>query len=1281
MVADRIAAHRGVHRDVRSDCATCHAEHAGVDAELRPFDTRRFNHLAETGFALSGKHEPLARDCAKCHKTRSFLTAQPACTACHADTHRGSLGPNCTSCHSTAVAVAGARQQFDHSRAKFLLVGAHRTVECARCHVNKVFAGLKFAACVDCHRQPHRQMFSGDCTSCHNNDTWRTRKVDHARTPFPLRGAHSSVACASCHVKSAVQVRLKAERCVDCHADVHRGQFKQDCIKCHQETSFRKAPFDHGTQTRFALTGKHAALACGKCHKAASTLATSSRTAGPGASITKAVLFTGLSSACASCHEDIHRGATGPACQTCHSTSDFHAVTYTHAPALNAFFVGRHGATASTCGACHGSLGPRAGISPTASPLAVTGTHSPSPVMPIGRWTFKSLGTVCATCHADAHEGEFAGSCDRCHAIDETRFSASRFSHASTGFPLNGKHKAVDCARCHKRGGTPSSPPGASLPGGPPTRTNGPAVTLVSLVSPQTLAPPPGGARPPKFKGMGKECASCHQDVHLGQLGNRCGLCHTEDTFALPKYVHPAPIRPLLVGSHGTLACRACHKSETGTFPAGRGVAVRFKGFGTACASCHRNDDAHRGALGVACEQCHTPQRWESASRAFHKDGIFPLEGRHLTVPCASCHLNGVIKGTPTQCYDCHWSRRHDDPYQTRLGTQCEDCHRPVAWTAVNWNHSARTGFALNVAHQVLRCDSCHKEQRFEATRGMSCASCHQDAYRRTTQPNHAAAGFPLACEACHQASQASWSQAAFDHNSRFPLVGVHASQACASCHKNSLFAGTPRDCFSCHRADYQKTASPNHAAAGFSTTCEQCHRSTDPTWTSGQGFNHNSVFALVGVHATQACAACHKNNVYKGTSRDCVGCHLTSYQKTTSPNHVSAGLPTTCEQCHRNTDASWSSSQGFNHNATFPLVGVHATQACTACHKNGVYKGTPRDCVGCHLADYQKTTSPNHASAGFSTTCDSCHRPTDPAWKNGGFNHASVFPLVGLHATQACTACHKNGVYKGTPRDCVGCHLAAYQKTTNPNHAAAGFPTTCDQCHQASASAWQGAGFNHAAFFPLVGLHATQICAACHKNGVYKGTPRDCVGCHLANYQKTTNPNHAAAGFATTCDSCHQASASTWSSSFDHNRYWPLLGRHAQQTCSACHKNNVYAGTSTACVSCHLTNYQQTTSPNHTAAGFPTTCDTCHKVSDSTWQQGTFNHNRFPITSGPHAGQPCSVCHNVANNFATFTCTGCHDRATTDGHHRSVNGYRYDSAACYACHPNGRAGIPMPRP
>ncbi len=109
-IADRIAAKKGVHRDAATGCEGCHAEHAGVDAELRPFDPKNFNHAAETGFPLDGRHAPLARACARCHKSRSFLEARADCASCHQDVHKGSLGTACAACHTTAVPFAEARK-------------------------------------------------------------------------------------------------------------------------------------------------------------------------------------------------------------------------------------------------------------------------------------------------------------------------------------------------------------------------------------------------------------------------------------------------------------------------------------------------------------------------------------------------------------------------------------------------------------------------------------------------------------------------------------------------------------------------------------------------------------------------------------------------------------------------------------------------------------------------------------------------------------------------------------------------------------------------------------------------------------------------------------------------------------------------------------------------------------------------------------------------------------------------------------------------------------------
>ena len=527
------------------------------------------------------------------------------------------------------------------------------------------------------------------------------------------------------------------------------------------------------------------------------------------------------------------------------------------------------------------------------------------------------------------------------------------------------------------------------------------------------------------------KCLSCHaavakrielkKGVHREVTGD-CEVCHIEhkgvdvDLRPLDKkgFDHKEETGFALTGNHAALSatCERCH------------VARSFMTLTPACSTCHK--DPHQGAMKDPCAKCHTPEGWANPERGFHKATGFPLEGRHLTVPCASCHLKGAVKGTPRTCYDCHWIRRQDDRYRTRLGKQCEECHRPTAWTAVQWDHAAKTGLPLNASHRTVGCDGCHKNQTFKGTIP-ECASCHREDYQETENPSHAAAGFPLSCELCHSPGDTSFRQTKFNHGQIFTLVGQHAVQPCAACHKNNVYRGTPRECYGCHRSDYESVKDPDHVAAGFPTTCEICHKPTDASFSQGS-FDHSQSFQRVGVHATQPCAACHKNNVFANTPRECYGCHQANYQATRDPNHVAAGFPTTCELCHRPTDASF--SQGtFNHDQFFQRVGIHATQPCAACHKNNVYKGTPRECFGCHQANYQATTNPNHAAAGFPTTCEVCHRPTDTSFSQGTFNHP-YFPMS--MGNNICSNCHTDPL-NFKVFTCTTCHT---RSSTDSDHS-----------------------------------------------------------------------------------------------------------------------------------------------------------------------------------------------------------------------------------------------------
>ena len=568
-VADRIAKKVGVHRNVTTDCVTCHVEHAGADAELRPFDVASFDHRAETGYALDGLHAPLAQQCASCHKTRSFLTASTSCASCHTDTHNGSLGASCSTCHTTSVRFTQATSGFDHARAAFPLTGAHATVACADCHANKVYKPVAFDTCAACHKNPHQPALPGACTSCHTTGAWRTTKVDHARTAFPLRGRHDTVACAACHVKPALAVTPRSDTCAACHTDPHKGVFKQDCGSCHTETSFKKGTFDH-TTTRFALVDKHSGLACAACHADAGGKAedtrqraegTRQKTAGvPAARAASAVPvpaaadFRGLKTNCDSCHTDVHRAELGTACETCHTAKSFEVTPFTHAKP-RPFFDGQHASV--TCQECHVE---------TMRPVR---TNVKELALRVG---FPSTATQCVGCHRDIHLGQVRQTCESCHAIETRDFGVVGFSHTATTFPLTGKHSPLACEACHKV---------------------------------ETRAYPAATGTARRLTGIGTTCVSCHQDPHAGQLKDACQTCHTVDSFHVTTYTHQHARRrrDFFTGRHVAAQCAACHKP----MPSVVKTATPVVGYAipTTCTTCHT--DIHRGSLGPACETCHRP--------------------------------------------------------------------------------------------------------------------------------------------------------------------------------------------------------------------------------------------------------------------------------------------------------------------------------------------------------------------------------------------------------------------------------------------------------------------------------------------------------------------------------------------------------------------------------------------------------------------------------------------------------------------------------------------------
>ena len=641
-------------------------------------------------------------------------------------------------------------------------------------------------------------------------------------------------------------------------------------------------------------------------------------------------------------------------------------------------------------------------------------------------------------------------------------------------------------------------------------------------------------------------------------------------------------------------------------------------------------------------------------------------------------------------CVTCHQPDFEGAHGGSGFPTTCTTCHDANAWDDATFEHAmVANGFGLVGAHDQLPCAACHNpppgfEPLFLAAGQDDCVACHQADY----QQEHADSGFPTTCLTCHDTED--WSGAIFEHAALangFGLVGAHEALDCSACHGPPpdlipLFTPTNQDdCFTCHQQDYQD----EHADDGFPTTCLTCHNTDD--WDDAT-FAHAAIangFGLVGAHEVLDCSACHGPPpdlvpLFTPTDQDdCFTCHQDDYQD----EHAGTGFPTTCLSCHNTQD--WDDAT-FSHASVsngFALVGAHEVLDCSACHGpppgfEPLFSATgDEDCVACHQPDFDNA----HAGSGYPTSCLSCHNTDE--WEGAVFEHAAVangFGLVGSHEQLPCLACHNpppgfEPIFAPTNEDdCFTCHQQDYQD----EHAGSGFPTTCLTCHDVD-----GWDFSHTSAgngFSLIGAHDALDCSACHAPDL---TPlfnpqdeNDCFTCHQVDYQQ----EHANDGFPYECLTCH--TVNTWSgATFNHasaSGGYPLVGAHEAQPCSACHGPPpdlvplFNPANADDCYTCHQDEYQQ----EHGGSGFPTTCLVCHNNDD--WGDADFNHDAafFPIFSGKHRNewQTCMDCHIDPDNFNIFSCLTCHEhnQQDTDDDHSEVQGYVYESSACYACHPNG---------
>jgi hypothetical protein len=468
----------------------------------------------------------------------------------------------------------------------------------------------------------------------------------------------------------------------------------------------------------------------------------------------------------------------------------------------------------------------------------------------------------------------------------------------------------------------------------------------------------------------------------------------------------------------------------------------------------------------------------------------------------------------------------------------------------------------------------------------------------------------------------------------------VKQEEHCANCHDRSNARTQSALCMDCHKdiaADVQDHKGYHgrmtNAAVGECRACHSEHkgRAADIVQFSRAQFDHQFTdFALEGAHAPLDCGSCHKTaEKWRKVVATCGGCHK-------ADDVHGAQFTQSCGECH--DSASWSGGK-FDHDKTqFKLTGAHSNVACDGCHIGGLYKPTPKSCVGCHATDDE-----HRGSRG--EDCAKCHVTKE--WKTAKYDHLKEtgYQLLGAHDRINCVACHRSGNYKDKiPKDCNGCHQA------DDSHAAR-FGPKCGDCHDNER--WQLPNYDHAKRhdFPLIGAHAKIDCYACHTAVVAaQKLPKDCAGCH-----RSEDPH--AGKLKDACDRCH--GQQDWRSglTFDHDltRY-PLLGLHRVVSCAQCHATLAFKAAPATCGECHA-------HEDVHKGGLGNKCETCH--SPNGWPLWTFDHAKqthFALLGG-HAKLQCAACHlqPPGTTKTSLVCASCHQK---DDRHLGEYG-----AQCDRCH------------
>ncbi|MBI1947656.1 MAG: hypothetical protein HYS27_18355 [Deltaproteobacteria bacterium] len=779
------------------------------------------------------------------------------------------------------------------------------------------------------------------------------------------------------------------------------------------------------------------------------------------------------------------------------------------------------------------------------------------------------VGTqLCASCHRE-HRGASA-------SLIEWQPAKRTFNHAQTGWPLQGSHKGIDCAKCHE---------GRRI-------IDDDVKVLVKKTGRDTML------------GLSKTCERCHFDEHRGQVGDRCEKCHTAETFdKAPLFSHSKDARFPLIGRHRKAACDKCHATLTDedfdarAFPAARTATyLQMKDIPHgSCVSCH--DDAHRGQLGKACARCHSPEGWTnikqtSGDLGFHDKTDYPLRGEHTSVACKTCHgpsrgRRAVFKGLKhAACADCHLDAHAGQLDDAKPGKACDRCHQVTGFLPVLFDLAMHkeTRWPLEGAHAAVACNRCHTGDAKIAKRAATAIKKEAESFGRRPLASAARLDVPDAgerCEACHKDPHGGQFQPEAKRANRAPIAAKVAERGCRACHQPTAFAD--------------------------------------------RLFKHDdSAFPLTGKHQDAPCGRCHEATagatgvmrnvvVYRPLGTACAGCHADEHV-----GQLARDGRTDCERCH---ETGGFVPARFDHGdpkqARFALLGKHQGAKCAGCHvevelgggdKAARYRPLAMVCVGCHEDEHKGAfdafVPTSTTGTGGKASCDACHTPE--GFMPASFDHGRTgFPLRGRHVGVGCVSCHAGDFERPVPQSCAACHQDPHAQE---------FGLMCASCHGED-------GFNAPRFsvdshrrtrFPLTGRHGALPCEECHVEKRDRGFARattDCNVCHAADAVRATavSVNHQRAPFTDSCARCHEPVAFAPARLPEHDACFPInRGAHTGVRCTECHtaiSGAIYSGTCAVrdvkCTECHVHTPEAEAENHREVLGYAyvsARCASCHR-------------------------------------------------------------------------------------